>query len=131
MSLATNMTLLAIDGIELSPWSVRDLTMTLEPIGQAFQQVRNVNGTLLDISESQFHGKYKATIVASDHESPVFVGVLPGTIVQVTCVPFLGLNRNSEDVGEQLVLTMMVQPWAVSRREWASQTSWQLQLESV
>lgn len=124
-------TLLDIDGIDLGLYSVRDLGMTLEPISQAFQQARNINGLLIDISQSQFHNKYRVTIACNDHESPIFAGVLPGTIVTVTCIPHLGLGANSDEEPEQMVLEMMVQPWSVGRREYEGRTAWQLQLESI
>ena len=120
-----------IDGIELGDYAIRDLVMTLEPISQATQQVRNINATLLDISQPQFHGKYRAVIACTDHESPVFHGVLPGTIVNVTCTPQLGVNKDSLGDDARLQLTMMVQPWSVGRRDWRAETTWQLQLESV
>lgn len=125
-------TLLAIDGIDLGDYSVRDLTMTLEPIKQATVQDRTVNGELVDLSEPQFHDKYKALISCTDHESPIFVGVRPGTKVTVTCVPHLG-TRGEDTSGneQQLVLEMMVQSWQVARREWRAEDTWSLPLEEV
>lgn len=127
----TETTLMSITGIELGPYSVRDLTMTLEPIAQSVQIDRDINGNLIDLSEPQFQ-KYRVTISATDHESPVFVGVFPGQQFTVRTVPQLGLNRNSADEQETLELTCMVMaPWQVNRREYAAQTSWQLVGEEV
>lgn len=127
----TETTLMSITGIELGPYSTRDLTMTLEPIPQSAQVERDINGNLIDLSEEQFR-KYRVTISATDHESPVFAGVFPGHQFTVVCVPQLGLNRDTEDEQEVMTLTCLVMaPWQIGRREYAAQTTWQLVGEEV
>lgn len=122
---------LVIDEIPFSDAAVRDLTMTLEPIAAAIQQKRTINGELVDVSQSQFHGKYRAVISCRDQESPHFDGVLPGTIVQVTCIKDLGLGRDSDGLPQQLSLSMMVGGWGINTEEWKASVGWQLPLESV
>lgn len=126
----TETTLLAISGIDLGAYSTRDLTIQLEYIAQATQVDRDINGNLIDLSEPQFR-KYRVTISCTDHESPVFVGVPPGTQITVTTVPQLGLNRNTADEQETLTLTCLTLPWTVSRQEYAARTGWQLVAEEV
>lgn len=116
-------TLLSIDGIDLGPYSTRDLTMTLEPIDQSSQVDRDINGELIDLSESQFQ-KYRVTISATDQQSPVFAGVFPGTEITITCVPQLGYDDEYP-----LTLVCLTLPWSLSRREYAAQTTWQLVAE--
>ena len=72
------------------------------------------------------------TISATDHESPIFVGVFPGTAFTVTCVPQLGLNVGTDEEEDVLTLNCLVMaPWQVSRREYAAQTSWSIVGEEV
>lgn len=124
-------TLLDITGIDISDYAKRDLVMELAPIGQSDQVSRTINGEAIDLALPQFR-KYNAVISCSDHESPVFAGVWPGTEVVVTCIPHLGTNELDTD-GEQtqLVLTMMVRAWQLSTREWQHQTDWSLPLVEV
>src|SRR5687767_11003648 len=127
----TQTTLMEITGIELGPYSVRDLTMTLEPIPQSAQIERDINGRLIDMSEPQFQ-KFRVTIEATDQESPVFADVFPGHEFTVVTVPQLGLNRGTEDEQETMTLNCMVMaPWQVSRREYAAQTSWRIVGEEI
>lgn len=125
------LTHLVIDEIPFPDAAIRDLTMTLEPIAQATQQRRTINGELVDVSQSQFHGKYRVMISCRDMETPHFDGVLPGTIVQVTCIRDLGIARNSDGEPDQLELEMMVGGWGISTEEWKASVAWQLPLESV
>lgn len=125
-------TLLSITGIDLGDYSVRDLTMTIEPIPQGAAFARTINGTLLDLSLPQFRNKYRVSISCTDHESPILVDDVPlGTEVNVVCIPHLGTRGETTDGQEQLVLDMMVVGWNASRREWAAATSWQLALEEI
>lgn len=123
-------TLLSITGIDLSAYSTRDITMQLEYIAQAAQVDRDINGSLIDLSEPQFR-KYRVTITCTDVESPVLVGVHPGLPITVVCIPQLGLNKNTEDEQEVLTLSCLVMPWSVSRQEYAGRTGWQIVAEEV
>jgi hypothetical protein len=79
------LTLLEINGIDIPPYASRGLTQTLEPIDQAKQTRRTVNGVLKDISAIQFQ-KYKSSITCTDQQSPGLDGVWPGLVVVVDCV---------------------------------------------
>lgn len=72
------------DAFELTPYSARGLTQTLEPIPQGNQLFRDVNGDLMDWSLPQFQ-KYSSRITCKDQDAPVFDGGWLGKIVQVDC----------------------------------------------
>lgn len=126
-------TLLALSGsgFDLSDYSLRGLTATLEPIAQTAQIVRDVNGNLLNLVDPNFQ-KYRVSITCTDQDSPGFAetsssedGVWPGSLVTVTLIPHLGAI-------EPITLNMMViQPWRESADEYAHSTSWQLDLEQI
>src|SRR4051812_15796454 len=84
-NLMANETLLAINAIGLPPYAHRGLTQTLEPIAQAANARRTINGVLVDLSEDQFY-KYSSQITCSDQDVPAFDGAFPGKIVTVDCV---------------------------------------------
>lgn len=118
-------------GFNLSEYSLRGLTAVLEPIAQTAQIVRDVNGGLLDLTDTNFR-KYRVTLSCSDQESPGFAeissgadGIWPGSLVTITLLPHLGATS-------PLTLNMMVvAPWRESADEYAHQNSWQLELEEV
>jgi hypothetical protein len=126
-------TLLAFsgDGFAFSDYSLRGLTATIEPIAQTAQIVRDCNGGLMDLTDSNFQ-KYRVTITCTDQESPGFAemstggpGIWPGSLVAVTLLPHLGS-------ASPLSLEMMVvAPWRESLDEWNHDNSWQLDLEEV
>src|SRR5574341_337271 len=126
-------TLLAFSGpgFDLSQYSLRGLTATLEPIAQSAQVVRDINANALDLSNASFR-KYRVTISCSDQESPGFAeissgadGIWPGALVTVTLVPQLGRAA-------AMTLNMIVvSPWRESADEYAAENSWSLELEQV
>lgn len=70
----------------LTPYSARGLTQTLEQIDAPAPSVlRDINGTLVDISAPQFN-KYKSSITCKDRETPTLDGVWRGQEVTVDCV---------------------------------------------
>ena len=119
------------DGFDLSDYSLRGATVSLEPIAQTAQVVRDVNGNALDLSDANFR-KYRVTISCTDQESPGFAeistaaaGIWPGSLVSVTLLPHLGAVT-------PLVLNMIVvSPWRESLDEYAHDNSWELELEEV
>jgi hypothetical protein len=114
-------TLLAIDGIDFSDYAIRGITMTLEPIEQAKNVVRDCRGILVDISVSQFR-QYKTTITCKDHEAPELTNIWPGQDITITCIPGIG-------VGNPLVILAKVTGWNTSREEWPAEVAWQLEAE--
>ncbi len=127
-------TLLHIDGIDMTDYAVRGLTMTLAPIVSGTEVVRSVNGTLMDWSSSQFR-KFASTISCADFDPPTFLDIWVGKAVVVRCIP--GLVAWSGGTGEllatdgTLTLHMMVKSWTSSRADWEATTTWQLDLEEI
>ena len=139
-------TLLTLGGVGIPPYSARGLTQTLEPIEASVQLRRTVNGALADLSHEPFR-KYKSTISCQDQEPPAVDGLWPGQIIEVECVAELSFVTaggsparlavtDSERVDGDFtvyrpVLSMRVTGFSVSRDEYGSTVSWQLQLEEV
>ena len=118
-------TLLSIDDIDFSPYAVRGITMTLEPIEQAAALARDCRGMLADISLAQFR-QYKVSISCTDHEAPELTDVWPGQDITITCIPGLGAANGSGDV---LTILAKVTAWNTSRDQWAAEVAWELQAE--
>lgn len=139
-------TLLALSGPGIAPYSARGLQQTLDPIAQALQLRRNINGALRDLSVEQFR-KYKSTISCTDTLPPAFDGVMPGLILTVDCVAELsyktigGTPSRAVVPGSSYVegeytfyrprLQMMVGEMTVQRDEYGRTVAWTLQLEEI
>lgn len=138
-------TLLELTGIGVPPYSARGLSQTLEPIAAAGSQRRTVNGTLVDLSRSEFR-KYKSTIKCADHQAPAFNGIWPGQVVTVKCVAELSyptggnasrtvVSGSSRTEGSFVFyrpqLTMQVVGFSMEKDEYGATTSWTLELEEV
>ena len=115
-------TLLSINGINFSDWATRGITMTLAPIGSGDLR-RDVNGTLRDLTLAQFR-KYKTSIKCSDQEAPTFDTIWKGSVIEVTCIPELGVG--GDDTDGVLTMFMMVEDWEVSRDEYECECGWSL-----
>jgi len=138
--------LLVIAGIDLSDYAVRGLTQTLEPIDQARQMRRTVNGALVDVSMSQFR-KYRSVIACADQVPPALDAIWPGLEVEVQCVAELGYRGSSgtpertavsgseRDEGEftyyRPLLTMMVRDFRTNTDEYGAEVGWTIELEEV
>ncbi len=118
-------TLLSIDDIDFSQWAVRGITMTLEPIEQAANVVRDCRGILADISLAQFR-QYKVSISCTDHEAPQLTSIWPGQDVTIVCIPGLGVPDSTDG---QLTILAKVTAWNTSRDEWAAEVAWSLEAE--
>lgn len=137
-------TLLTLTGIGVAPYSARGLSQSLEPISQAANMVRTVNGTLIDISAPQFR-KYRSTISCSDQQAPPLAGVWQGKQVVVECVAELGVGDGTPDRDRvagstytdggieyyRPILTMLVTNHSQTRDEYGAATNWTLELEEV
>lgn len=140
-------TLLSISGDNLPPYSVRGITQTLEPIDAAKNLRRTVNGSLIDLSATQFK-KYKSTITCTDVQSPAFDAVEVGDVLTVDCVAELSyLTANSPPSGPSRAvvatrtegdytfyrprLTMLVTNKQQSTDEYGAAVSWTLELEEL
>jgi hypothetical protein len=138
-------TLLILTGIGIPAYSARGLTQTLQLIEAAGSQRRTVNGTLVDLSLSQFR-KYRSTIRCSDMEAPALDGIWPGHVVTVDsvvelCHPTGGISERTPVNGSMRTeggftfyrpqLTMQVIGLSVEKNEWGAITGWTLELEEV
>lgn len=137
-------TLLTLSGVGVAPYSARGLSQSLEPISQASQLVRTINGALIDISAPQFR-KYRSSISCSDHQAPALSGIWPGMEVTVECVCELGIGDGSAErpavTGSTYtdggityyrpVLQMRVTGFNQTKDEYGHVTSWQLDLEEI
>lgn len=146
---ANSDTILSISSFGNMLYQARGLTQTLSVIGEATQQERTINGTLVDLSVAQFR-KYASTIsVNSEVDAPPLDGVFPGMTVTVDCVVTLvyltsggnGPHHRPEVSGSSYVqgaytfyrpsLTMMIKTVEQQFDEWKCQTGWKLELEEV
>lgn len=137
---------LSLSGFGVPPYSARGASQTLEPIGQAQQLRRTVNGSLVDISRSEFQ-KYRSTIMCSDQQPPAVDGVWPGQIVTVGCLPELCYLTSSGAGGRTAVngservegdftfyrpsLSMRVVNFTQDTDEYGAVVSWTLELEEI
>lgn len=139
-------TLLAISGINIPPYSARGIRQTLTPISGAANLRRTINGTLVDLSASQFR-KYASTISCTDQQHPALNGVWPGLQVTVDCVCELSYLTSGGSADRTVVpgssrtegaytfyrprLTMRVLAYDIQTDEWGASVGWTLQLEEV
>ncbi|TBA16106.1 hypothetical protein [Rhizobium ruizarguesonis] len=141
-----NETVLVLTGIGVAPYSARGLEQDLQPIDGAGQLRRTVNGTLVDLSETQLR-KFTSTISGTDQLSPAVNGVWPGRTVTVDCIAELCYPTSGGSPDRSVVsgssriegamtyyrpqLAMMVKDWQLRRDEYGAQVSWTLELEEV
>lgn len=140
-----NTTELSLSGNGVPPYSARGLTQTLEPISAASNLRRTINGTLLDVSGSQFQ-KYHSTISCNDHQTPALDGVWPGVLLTVNCIaelsyPVGGTPTRNVVPGSDYTdgdfifyrpqLSMRVIQHNISRDEYGAITNWSLDLEEA
>lgn len=147
-SLLLEGTILELSGLGIPPYSARGLTQTLEPIGQAAQFDRDVNGGLVDLSPPSGFRKYRSTISSDgDVQPPGFNEPPIGQVVTVSCVRELGfltalgsagpardvVSGSERIVGDwtfyRPILTMVIVGFSSSVEEWPGITSWSLELE--
>lgn len=137
-------TLLALSGPGLPPYAARGITQTLDPIGQAANNRRTVNGVLKDISFSGFK-KYKSTISCNDQLAPALDGVFAGMELTVDCISELSYKTSGGSPARTVVpgservegaftyyrprLTMLVMDFTSQTDEYGAQVSWSMSLE--
>jgi Neuraminidase (sialidase) len=142
-------TILSISSFGNMLYQARGLTQTLSVIGEATQQERTINGTLVDISAAQFR-KYSSKINSpNDVNAPPLDGVFPGMVVTVQCAVGLayltsggnGPHHRPEVSGSTYTdgaytfyrpeLTMMVKTVETQFDEWKNVVGWSIELEEV
>lgn len=130
------------DTPELTPYSARGLTQSLEPIPSGNLR-RTINGELVDLTPTQFR-KYQSTITCKDQVVPAFDDAWLGHLVTVQCVAELSYRTIGGSAGRTAVagsarivgdftfyrpeLTMLVVALRNSFDEWPCDYSWQLDL---
>jgi hypothetical protein len=141
-------TILTISSFGNMLYQARGLIQTLSVIGEATQQARTINGTLVDISAAQFR-KYASKIsVSSEVYAPPLDNVFPGQTVTVHCAVTLafitgtaGLPNRPAVSGSTWTengytfyrpeLTMMVKSVETQFDEWKNIVGWTLDLEEI
>lgn len=140
-------TVLTLSGDGVQPYATRGATQTLNPIQQASQLDRTVNGKLVDLSFDDAFKKFASTISCNDQTSPAFEKSWPGLVVTVGCVAELcyktsgGLPTRPVVSGSSRVdgdytfyrpsLTMMVLNYNTQTDEYGRAVSWSMQLEEI
>lgn len=139
-------TLLILSTMGVPLYSARGLDQTLDPIPQAQQLRRTINGASVDLSVSQFR-KYASTISCTDQRAPAIDGIWPGQTVVVSCVAELsyptagGSPQRPVVAGSSYVegaftfyrpqLTMRVVRPQTKMNEYSAAVVWTLSLEEV
>jgi hypothetical protein len=138
---------LALSGDGVQPYATRGATQTLNPIAQASQLDRTVNGKLVDLSFDDGFQKYASTIACNDQTSPAFDKAWPGLQVTVDCISELsyktlgGTPQRSVVPGSSRTdgdytfyrprLTMRIISYTAQTDEYGAVVSWSMQLEEV
>lgn len=95
--------MLSVSGEGVSPYSSRYITQTLTPIDAAGSFRRTVNGTLVNLSPSQFAEKYKSTISGTDHDSPAFDAINVGDTLTIGCAEYLSYLTSGGSAAKSVV----------------------------
>lgn len=135
---------LVITSMNFPPYSTRQATQTLTPIGAITKLARTVNGDLIDLSDAIFK-QFSSVISGTDFQVPEFTW--PGTLVTVDCIVELGYLTSGASVirtpvaGSPRVdglytfyrpqLSMRVVGWTDLRNDWTAQNTWTLTLEEA
>jgi hypothetical protein len=146
VALSATGTLLVISTFGAPPFSARGLSQTLEPIAQALNVRRTVNGRLVNLTPTQFL-KYKSKITCNDMLAPAIDGVFPGALVTIDCVAELAYRtvggtpqRTIVDGSSRIEgdftyyrprLDMMVITFSTQQDEWGAAVSWSIDLEEA
>ncbi len=140
-------TLLVIAPIGLPVFAARGIKQTLNPISQATNIRRTVNGKPVSLAPPQFQ-KYASTITCDDMDSPALDGVWPGLELTIDCVCELcyltqgGTPQRTVVDGSSRIegdytwyrprLDMMVAgPASITTNEWGAAVSWSIPLEEI
>ncbi len=139
-------TALVITGAAITPYSARGVSQTLDPIQQAGNLRRTVNGTLVDLSVAELR-KYQSRVSCRDLDVPALDGVWPGDLVTVDCVAELSyatsggtpsrtvVSGSSRTVGDftfyRPQLSMRIVGISAQFDEYGAEVGWSLDLEEA
>ena len=137
---------LTLSGPGVPPYSARGASQTLEPISASQQLRRTINGSLVDLSRSEFR-KYRSTISCADQQPPAVDGVWPGQQITVGCISELSYKTSGGSPARSVVsgssrvegsytfyrpsLIMRVVSFSQQTDEYGASVSWSLELEEV
>lgn len=110
------MEVLTISGVGINPFSVRGIEQSYAPIDERSQNVRTINGMLIDVGDDAFN-KLVTTIACEDMQSPLFDGIYPGKEVVIECVADLGYDTATGQSATRPIVTG-------SQRQQGSSTIW-------
>lgn len=144
VDIANAYTLLTLTGIGVSPYATRGLDMEIQPLEQAGQIFRNVNGGMVDLTDPIFK-LYRVTISCTDRRAPPFGGLWPGQLVTLespiemanaTLTSDRPIVSGSDNVEQGIgffrpVLYCFVTAFTQSANEYSSEVSWTLELEEL
>jgi hypothetical protein len=146
-----NGTLLALSplsgfaSLQLTPFSARGLTQTLELLKNEAWTRRDVNGFMRSVADTRFR-KYQSTITCSDGETPCLDDAWIGEVAEVSCAAELSYPTGAEPgrlavAGSERtqgtvtyyrpVLTMMVMDISFSFAEYRAVYDWKISLAEV
>lgn len=145
--MSNDSSVLTLTGAGVPPYSARGLRQSLTPIEASAAARRTVNGTLVDLSASQFR-KYASRITCRDMTAPALDGIWPGQILTVECVAELAYEDTTDGAAQRTAvagsqrteagfvfyrpqLTMMVTGFETDFDEWGAECGWTLDLEEV
>jgi hypothetical protein len=118
----TKMTVMEITGLPFSDYSVRGVTMVLNPERSDSGLQRAGSGKLLDLTAPQLQ-KYQGQISCDDTEAPNFNGVWQGTPLTIKSVAGVGVSDATDGT---ITRDYLVDNWSVSRDEWGCIANWSL-----
>lgn len=133
------------DGVQ--PYATRGATQTLNPIQQATQLDRTVNGKLVNIAFDDGFQKFASTISCNDQTAPAFEKSWPGLTVTVECISELSYKTDGGSPSRTVVtgssrtdgdytfyrpsLIMMIIGYTMQTDEYGAAVSWSMQLEEI
>lgn len=139
---------LSFSELGIPPYALRGIQQSLQPIDQASNVKRTINGTLKDVSSPDFR-KYRSTIRCTDQQSPGLGKLWPGQRLTMQCaseLSFEGSTDDSDGPFERPVvagsareesgftfyrpqLTVLVVAYNTELEEYEGQVAWQLDVE--
>lgn len=141
--------LLSFVELPIPPYSLRGISQTLTPIGQASNLRRTINGTLLDKASPDFQ-KYISSIRCTDQQSPGLDGVWPGRLLTMHAAIELAFEGSTDQTDSfarppvpnsireesgftfyRPILIVRIVSYDTEFAEYEGQLAWELQVEEV
>jgi hypothetical protein len=119
----TTNTDLVVSGLSIPTCATRGLVEEIGVIEQSRQLKRTVNGTLVDLSDSNFR-KRKWRVSGKDLRVPDFSSAWPGMAITITS------TATPMGSGHLTIVGMLVD-WTTSYDEWEASASWTMDVEEI